>query len=148
MLLVPSQAYREQYGFNAIYLLPVNLYGPGDNFNLETSHVVPALIRKCIEAQEKGHGQVELWGDGSPTREFLYVEDCAEGILLAAERYDGEEPVNLGAGREVSIKELAGLIARLTGYDGEFVWDTSRPNGQPRRSLDTTRAEEFFGFPP
>lgn len=146
MLLVQAQAYREQYDFNAIYLLPVNLYGPGDNFNLETSHVIPALIRKCIEAQERGDPQVTLWGDGSPTREFLYVEDAAEGILLSAERYNGSEPVNLGAGNEISIKDLAELIARLTRFDGELVWDASKPNGQPRRGLDVSRAEEFFGF--
>jgi len=146
MLLVQAQAYREQYGYNAIYPLPVNLYGPGDNFNLETSHVIPALIRKCIEAQERGEKQVVLWGDGSPTREFLYVEDCAEGLLLAAERYNGNEPFNLGSGQEISIKDLALTISRLTGFEGELVWDTSKPNGQPRRALDTTRAEEYFGF--
>jgi GDP-L-fucose synthase len=146
MLLVQSQAYREQYGFNSIHLLPVNLYGPRDNFDLETSHVIPALIRKCIEAQELGEMQVELWGDGSPTREFLYVEDAAEGILLAAERYDDSEPVNLGSGMEISIKSLADLIAHQTGFRGKFVWDTSKPNGQPRRALDIQRAEKFFGF--
>jgi GDP-L-fucose synthase len=146
MLLVQAQAYREQYGFNAIYLLPVNLYGPRDNFNLETSHVIPALIRKCIEAQERGDRQVTLWGDGSPTREFLYVEDAAEGILLAAERYNRDEPVNLGAGNEIAIKDLAELIANLTGFEGELVWDTSKPNGQPRRGLDVSRADEYFGF--
>ncbi len=146
MLLVQAQTYREQYGYNAIYLLPVNLYGPRDNFDLETSHVIPALIRKCVEAQDHGEQQVVLWGDGSPTREFLYVEDAAEGILLAAERYNRSEPVNLGSGMEISIKDLAHLIARLTGYKGEFVWDTSKPNGQPRRALDITRAEEYFGF--
>jgi GDP-L-fucose synthase len=146
MLLVQAQAYREQYGFNAVYLLPVNLYGPRDNFNLETSHVIPALVRKCLEAKERGDKQVVLWGDGSPTREFLYVEDAAEGIALAAERYNGSEPVNLGSGREISIKALAGLIARLTGFEGELVWDTSKPNGQPRRGLDVSRAEESFGF--
>lgn len=146
MLLVQAQAYREQHEFNAIYLLPVNLYGPGDNFNLETSHVIPALIRKCIEAKEQSQRQVVLWGDGSPTREFLYVEDAAEGILLAAERYNGSEPVNLGSGMEISIKELAHLIARLTGFEGEFVWDTNKPNGQPRRALDVSRAREYFGF--
>jgi GDP-L-fucose synthase len=146
MLLVQAQAYREQYGFNAIYLLPVNLYGPRDNFNLETSHVIPALIRKCLEAQDRGDKQVVLWGDGSPTREFLYVEDAAEGILLAAERYNGNEPVNLGSGMEISIKDLATLISRLTGFEGELVWDTTKPNGQPRRVLDTSRAEQYFGF--
>jgi GDP-L-fucose synthase len=146
MLLVQAQAYREQYGYNAIYLLPVNLYGPRDNFNPETSHVIPALIRKCVEARENGQSQVELWGDGSPTREFLYVEDAAEGILLAAERYDGPEPVNLGSGNEISIKGLAKIIARLTNFQGNLVWDTSKPNGQPRRALDVSRAEQFFGF--
>ena len=146
MLLVQAQAYREQYGFNAIYLLPVNLYGPGDNFNLETSHVIPALIRKFTEAQARGDSQVVLWGDGSPTREFLYVEDAAQGILLAAERYNSSEPVNLGSSMEISIRDLAELIARLTGYEGQFVWDTSKPNGQPRRALDTQRAEQEFGF--
>ncbi len=146
MLLVQAQAYREQYGFNAIYLLPVNLYGPGDNFDLKTSHVIPALIRKCLEAKNRGEKQVILWGDGSPTREFIYVEDAAEGILLASERYNDSQPVNLGSGMEISIKELAELIARLTGFEGKFVWDTSKPNGQPRRALDITRAEQYFGF--
>jgi GDP-L-fucose synthase len=146
MLLVQAQAYREQYGFDAIYLLPVNLYGPHDNFNLQTSHVIPALIRKCIEATERGDSQVNLWGDGSPTREFLYVEDAARGILLAAERYNGSEPVNLGSGFEISIKDLAETVARLTGFKGEIVWDPDKPNGQPRRALDVSRAEEYFGF--
>lgn len=146
MLLVQAQAYREQHDFNAIYLLPVNLYGPRDNFDLETSHVIPALIRKYIEAQERGDEQVELWGDGSPTREFLYAGDAANGILMAAERYNGSEPVNLGSGNEISIKDLAQHIARLSGYEGEIVWDTSKPNGQPRRALDTKRAEAYFGF--
>jgi GDP-L-fucose synthase len=146
MLLVQAQAYREQYGFNAIYLLPVNLYGPRDNFNLETSHVIPALIRKCLEAQDRGEKQVVLWGDGSPTREFLYVEDAAEGILLAAEHYNGSEPVNLGSGMEIRIKDLAQMISRLTGFEGELVWDTTKPNGQPRRVIDTNRAEQYFGF--
>lgn len=146
MLLVQAQAYRQQYGFNAIYLLPVNLYGPRDNFNLETSHVIPALIRKCLEAQERGEEQVVLWGDGSPTREFLYAADAAEGILLSTERYNGDEPVNLGSGNEISIKDLAEMIARLTGFEGRLVWDTSKPNGQPRRALDTSRAEKYFGF--
>jgi len=146
MLLVQAQAYRQQYGYNAIYLLPVNLYGPRDNFNLQTSHVIPALIRKFLEAQERGDTKVELWGDGSPTREFLYIEDAAEGILLAAEKYDDDKPVNLGAGFEVSIKDLAEMIGGLTGYDGEFIWDTSKPNGQPRRGLDVQRAKEYFGF--
>jgi GDP-L-fucose synthase len=146
MLLVQAQAYREQYGFNAIYLLPVNLYGPRDNFNLETSHVIPALIRKFIEAQERGDKKVVLWGDGSPTREFVYAGDAAEAILLASEKYNDSEPVNLGSGMEISIRDLAQLIARLTGYEGEFVWDTSKPNGQPRRALDVKRAEAYFGF--
>jgi GDP-L-fucose synthase len=145
-LLVGAQSYREQYGTEAIYLLPVNLYGPRDNFDLETSHVIPALIRKMIEAQERGEREVVLWGDGSPTREFLYVDDAAEGIVLALDRYDGAEPVNLGTGDEISIKDLAELIAELTGYEGAIVWDTSKPNGQPRRKLDVSRAEELFGF--
>ena len=146
MLLVQAQAYRQQYGFNALYLLPVNLYGPGDNFDLQTSHVIPALIRKCIEAQERGEDQIVVWGDGSPTREFLFVEDAAEGILLASENYNDSEPVNLGSGQEISIKDLVQTITRLTGFSGELVWDTSKPNGQPRRILDTSRAEEHFGF--
>jgi len=145
-LLVGGQTYREQYGLNAIHLLPVNLYGPRDNFDLETSHVIPALIRKMLEARERGEREIVLWGDGSPTREFLYVEDCAEGIVLAAQRYDGAEPVNLGTGAEISIRALAELIGELTGFDGEIVWDTSKPNGQPRRALDTSRAMELFGF--
>jgi GDP-L-fucose synthase len=146
MLLVQAQAYREQYGFNAIYLLPVNLYGPRDNFNLETSHVIPALIRKCVEAQARGENEIILWGDGSPTREFLYAQDAAEGIVLATARYNGNEPVNLGSGLEISILNLAGLIARLSGFEGKLAWDTSKPNGQPRRALDTKRAQEYFGF--
>lgn len=146
MLLVQAQAYRQQYGFNAIFLLPVNLYGPRDNFDLESSHVIPALIRKCIEAQESGQETVEVWGDGSPTREFLYVEDAAEGILLATERYNGPDPVNLGSGFEISIRDLAELIRRLTGFEGKLVWDISKPNGQPRRALDISRAERYFGF--
>jgi len=146
MLLVQAQAYRQQYGFDAIFLLPVNLYGPGDNFDLASSHVIPALIRKCLEAQERGEKEIVVWGDGSPTREFLYVEDAAEGILLAAEKYDGPQPVNLGSGFEISIKDLAELIARLTGFGGKLVWDTSKPNGQPRRGLDVSRAEKLFGF--
>ena len=145
-LLVGSQAYREQYGLDAVYLLPVNLYGPRDNFDLETSHVIPALIRKMVEAKERGESEIVLWGDGTPTREFLYVEDCAEGIVLAAQRYDAAEPVNLGTGEEISIRDLAELIGELTGFDGDIVWDTSKPNGQPRRKLDTSRAEELFGF--
>jgi GDP-L-fucose synthase len=146
MLLVQSQAYRQQYGFNSIFLLPVNLYGPRDNFNLESSHVIPALIRKCIEAQDTGQETIEVWGDGSPTREFLYVEDAAEGILLATERYNESEPVNLGSGHEISIKNLAEMIQRLTGYQGKLVWNSSKPNGQPRRALDTSRAYSAFGF--
>lgn len=146
MLLVQSQAYRQQYGFNSIFLLPVNLYGPCDNFDPASSHVIPALIRKCVEAKARGDREVVVWGDGSPTREFLYVEDAAEGIVLAAERYDGSEPVNLGSAFEISIRELAETIARLTGFDGTIAWDTTRPNGQPRRKLDTSRAEKEFGF--
>jgi len=145
-LLVGAQAYRAQYGLDAIYLLPVNLYGPGDTTDLENSHVIPAQILKMIEAKKRGEREVVLWGDGSPTREFLYVDDCAEAILLAAERYDQPEPVNVGIGSEISIRELAELIAELTGYEGELVWDTSKPNGQPRRCLDTERAEQLFGF--
>ena len=145
-LMVMCQAYREQYGLNAIYLLPVNLYGPGDNFDLESSHVIPALIRKMLEAGERGEDSVVLWGDGSPTREFLYVQDCAEGLWLAAQRYDGAEPVNLGTGDEISIRDLATAIAEATGYAGEIVWDESKPNGQPRRRLDVQRAKELFDF--
>jgi GDP-L-fucose synthase len=145
-LLVGAQAYRTQYGLNAIYLLPVNLYGPRDDFDPETSHVIPALIRKMLAAKAAGDDQVVLWGDGSPTREFLYVEDCAEGLVRAAERYDGAEPVNLGTGEEISIRDLATLVAEATRFDGDIVWDTSRPNGQPRRSLDVSRAERLFGF--
>jgi len=141
-LLVGAQAYREQYGLDAIFLLPTNLYGPGDNFDLATSHVIPALIRKMIEPPE----EIVLWGDGSPTREFLYVEDCAEALALAASRYDGADPVNIGTGREISIRDLAELIAEITGFTGELRWDTSMPNGQPRRSLDPSRARELFGF--
>jgi GDP-L-fucose synthase len=146
MLLVQSQAYRQQYGFNSIYLLPVNLYGPGDNFDPRTSHVIPALVRKCVEAVKKGEKQIVCWGDGSATREFLYVDDCAEAIVLATERYDGGEPVNVGAGFEISIRDLTEKIAELVGFCGQIVWDTSQPNGQPRRCVDTTRAEEEFGF--
>lgn len=146
MLLVQAQAYRQQYGYNAIFLLPTNLYGPRDNFNPESSHVIPALIKKCLEAQASGAEEIVSWGDGSPTREFLYVEDAAEGILLATERYDGAEPVNLGSAFEISIKDLVTTIARLTGFTGRIVWDTSKPNGQPRRKLDTHRAETAFGF--
>lgn len=146
MLLVLAQAYRQQYDFNAIFLLPVNLYGPGDNFNPDTSHVIPAMIRKCVEAVEQRADEIVLWGDGSPTREFLYVDDCAEAIVRATELYGGSEPVNIGAGKEISIRDLANLIAGLTGFKGRFVWDTSQPNGQPRRCLDTRRAAEWFGF--
>jgi GDP-L-fucose synthase len=146
MLLVQGQAYRQQYGLNAIYLLPVNLYGPGDNFDLESSHVIPALIRKCVEAIEQEESEIVCWGDGTPTREFLYVEDCAEAIILATERYDGAEPVNIGSGFEISVKELVELIAELTGFKGRIIWDTSKPNGQPRRCLDTSRAWKLFGF--
>jgi GDP-L-fucose synthase len=146
MHLVQAQAYRQQYGFNAIYLLPVNIYGPGDNADPQTSHVIPALIRKCLEARKRAKASITVWGDGSPTREFLYVEDAAEGIILAAERYDGEAPVNLGSGMEISIKDLVQMICRLTGFTGEVIWDTSQPNGQPRRCLDTSRAAALFGF--
>ena len=147
MMLVQAQAYRSQYGFNAIYLLPVNLYGPGDNFDLESSHVIPALIRKCVEAKENNDQQIVLWGDGSPTREFLYVEDAAEGIVLATEHYDGSEPVNLGTGEEISIRDLAQMIAAEVGFSGSIVWDTTKPNGQPRRCLDTSRAQQVFRVP-
>ncbi len=146
MLLVQAQAYRQQYGFNAIYLLPVNLYGPGDNFDLDTSHVIPALIRKCMEAKIKGEDAITVWGTGKATREFFYVEDAAEGILLAAEKYNKPEPVNLGGGREISIKDLVDLITKLTGFEKKIVWDTTKPDGQPRRCLDTSRAEKEFGF--
>jgi len=146
MLLVQSQAYRQQYGFNSIFLLPVNLYGPRDNFDLNSSHVIPALIRKCIEAIQRKDREITVWGTGKPTREFLYVEDAAEGILLAAERYNKSEPVNLGVGFEISIKDLAHRIAQLTGFSGNIVWDSSKPDGQMRRMLDVTRAEKEFGF--
>jgi len=146
MMLVQAQAYRQQYGFNAIYLLPVNLYGPRDNFNLQTSHVIPALIRKAIEAQERGDKELVAWGDGSPTREFLYVEDAADGIVTAAEKYNGSEPVNLGSGYEISIKDLTEMVIRLTGFEGKLVWDTEKPNGQPRRGLDVSRAKAYFGW--
>jgi GDP-L-fucose synthase len=145
-LLVGAQAYREQYGLNAVYLLPVNLYGPRDNFHQTNAHVIPDLIRKMVEAEEEGRDEIVLWGDGSPTREFLYVDDCVEALRLAAERYDGAEPVNVGTGEEISIRDLAGLVAEQTGFGGAIQWDTSKPNGQPRRRLDTTRAEELFGF--
>jgi GDP-L-fucose synthase len=146
MLLVQSEAYRQQYGFNSVVLFPVNLFGPKDNFDYASSHVIPALIRKVDDAMRAGRDEVVLWGDGSPTREFLFVEDCAEGLCLAAERYDRSEPVNLGAGFEISIRELAEQIRRLMGYAGRFTWDTTQPNGQPRRRLDVTRARERFGF--
>jgi len=146
MLLVQSQAYREQHGFNSIYLLQANLYGPRDNFSLESSHVIPALIRKCVEAKERGDSKIVAWGTGKATREFLYVEDAAEGILLAAERYNESAPVNLGSGAEISIKELVDLIGGLTGFEGKILWDATRPDGQPRRRLDTTKAERLFGF--
>jgi GDP-L-fucose synthase len=152
MLLVQAQTYRQQYGFNAIYLLPVNLYGPRDNFDLESSHVIPALIKKCVDAISQPQSSnlqpqtITVWGTGKPTREFLYVEDAAEGILLAAERYNKPDPINLGTGFEISIKDLVKLIAKLTGFNGEIVWDTSKPDGQPRRMLDTSRAEKEFGF--
>lgn len=145
-LLVGAQAYRDQYGLNAIYLLPVNLYGPRDNFDLETSHVIPALIRKMVEAEEAGAEEIVLWGDGTPTREFLYVEDCVEALCLAAERYDSPDPVNVGTGEEIAIRDLAALVAEATGFAGRIRWDTSQPNGQPRRRLDTSRAERLFGF--
>jgi GDP-L-fucose synthase len=146
MLLVQSQAYRDQYGMNSVVLFPVNLYGPGDNFDLETSHVIPALIRKCVTAREEGQSEVTLWGDGSPTREFLYVDDAARALMLAATRYDSSDPVNVGSGEEIAIRELATLVAQATGYRGRFVWDATQPNGQPRRRLDVTRARERFGF--
>ena len=146
MMLVQSQTYREQYGYNSIFLLPVNLYGPRDNFDLETSHVIPALIRKCIEAKERGDDHIVAWGDGSPTREFLYVDDAVEGILLASERYNDSLPVNLGSAFEISIKQLLETIVDVTGFEGEIVWDTSKPNGQPRRKLDTNRARDLFDF--
>jgi GDP-L-fucose synthase len=146
MLLVQSQAYRAQYGYNAIHLLPVNLYGPGDNFDPEHSHVIPALVRKMLEAQDSGAAEVVLWGDGTPTREFLYVDDCAEAIVLATERYDGDEPVNIGTGREITIRDLARAVADAVGFAGAIRWDTSKPNGQPRRCLDVSRAERLFGF--
>ena len=146
MLLVQGQAYRQQYGFNAIHVIPANLYGPEDNFDPETSHVIPAVIRKCLEGLERGEKEIQCWGDGTATREFLYVEDCAEAILLATERYEGEEPVNIGAGFEISIKELVQMITDLTGFHGGIAWDKSKPNGQPRRCVDTSRAVELFGF--
>ncbi|MGH7875493.1 MAG: GDP-L-fucose synthase family protein [Candidatus Binatia bacterium] len=146
MMLVQAQAYRAQYGFNAIYLLPVNLYGPGDNFNLDNSHVIPALMRKCVEAKQNNDPEIVLWGDGSPTREFLYVDDAAEAIVLAMERYNGGEPVNLGTGHEIAIRDLAEMIAQEVGFGGIIRWDATKPNGQPRRCLDVSRAERNFGF--
>ena len=146
MMLVQSQAYREQYGFNSIYLLPVNLYGPQDNFNPRSSHVIPALIKKCVDAVEAGDNFVEVWGTGTATREFLYAEDCAEAILLAMEKYESSEPVNIGSGKEISIKDLVELIAKLTEFKGEIIWNKNKPDGQPRRCLDTRRAKEEFGF--
>jgi GDP-L-fucose synthase len=146
MMLVQAQAYRQEYGFNAIYLLPVNLYGPGDNFNPSSSHVIPALIKKCIDAKKNREKEIVVWGDGSPTREFLFVDDAAEGIVLAAEKYNDSDPVNIGAGFEISIKDLIHLIAKLSGYEGTIIWDSSKPNGQPRRMLDTKLAQVRFGF--
>ena len=146
LLLVQAQAYRQQYGFNAIYLLPINLYGPGDNFDPDSSHVIPALIKKMVDAQRGGRDRIIVWGTGKASREFLYVEDAAEGILLATEKYSKPDPINLGVGKEITIRELVDLIARLTGYDGEIVWDTSKPDGQPRRCLDAERAKHEFGF--
>jgi len=145
-LLVMCQAYRQQYGFNGVYVLPVNLYGPRDNFDLGTSHVIPALIRKCVEGKESGDELISAWGTGSPTREFLYVEDCAEGLILAMEQYESPEPMNLGSGREITIAELTHLVARLSGFQGKILWDTSKPDGQPRRCLDVTRAKEQLSF--
>lgn len=146
MLLVQGQAYRQQYGFNAIYLLPVNLYGPGDNFDPRSSHVIPALIKKCVDAIETGADHIDVWGTGTASREFLYVDDAAEGIVLAAERYDDPEPVNLGTGEEITIRQLVELIAEVTGFTREIRWDASKPDGQPRRALDTSRARKLFGF--
>jgi len=146
MLLVQGQAYRQQYGFDVIHLIPVNLYGPGDNFNPASSHVIPALIKKCVDARERGDDHIEVWGTGSASREFLYVEDAAEGIVLATERYDGPDPVNLGVGREITIRALVDLIVKLTRFEGEIRWDASKPDGQPRRALDTSRARDWFGF--
>ena len=146
LLLVQLQAYRQQYGFNGVYLLPVNLYGPGDNFDLASSHVIPALIRKCVEARREGVDRIDCWGTGRATREFLYVDDCADGIVLATERYEDADPVNLGSGGEISIHDLAVKIAALTGFEGRLDWDATQPDGQPRRMLDTTRARERFGF--
>jgi GDP-L-fucose synthase len=146
MLLVQGQAYRAQYGFNSIYLLPTNLYGPGDNFDPATSHVIPALIRKCLEAVDSRAKSIDVWGDGSASREFLYVDDAAQALVMAMERFDGAEPVNIGAGQEMTIKQLVGIIAERSGFEGQIRWDATKPNGQPRRSLDTSRAEKLFGF--
>ena len=146
MLLVQSQSYRQQYGYNSIYLMPVNLFGPRDNFDLETSHVIPALIRKAVESSERGDEEMPIWGDGSPTREFLYVEDAADAIVTAAEKYNGDQPVNLGSGYEISIKELSEMIVKMTGFEGKLIWQTDKPNGQPRRGLDVSRAKEYFGW--
>jgi GDP-L-fucose synthase len=146
MLLVQGQAYRQQYGFDVIHLIPVNLYGPGDNFDPASSHVIPALIKKCVDARDAGADHIEVWGTGSASREFLYVDDAAEGIVLATERYDGAEPVNLGVGREITIRDLVALIVRVTGFEGQIRWDATKPDGQPRRALDTSRARERFGF--
>ncbi len=146
MLLVQSHAYRQQYGFNSIYLMPVNLYGPGDNFDPATSHVIPALIKRCLDAIEHGQHEIVVWGTGSASREFLYVEDCADAVLLATERYNGASPINIGAGFEITIRDLVQFIISLTGYIGTITWDTSKPDGQPRRMLDTSKAEEAFGF--
>src|SRR4026209_1255452 len=146
MMLVQAQAYRQQYGFNSIFLLPVNLYGPRDNFNLHSSHVIPALIRKAVEACERGDKELPVWGDGSPTREFFYVEDAADGILAAAEKYNGDQPVDLGSGYEISIKSLTEMIVKMTGFEGNLAWQTDKPNGQPRRGLDVSRAKEYFGW--
>lgn len=146
MLLVQSQAYRKQYGFNAIFLMPVNLYGPGDNFDPVSSHVIPALIKKCLDAVDENREEIEVWGTGNASREFLYVDDCAEAIILATEHYNGPEPVNIGAGFEITIKDLVGLIVKFTGFTGKITWDSSKPDGQPRRMLDTSRAQRVFGF--
>jgi GDP-L-fucose synthase len=146
MMLVQSQAYRQQYGFNSIFLLPVNLYGPGDNFHAESSHVIPAIIRKCVEAVRDRKSSITLWGTGTATREFLHVDDAAEGILLASERYNASDPVNIGAGMEISIRDLTELISEISGFHGERIWDSNKPDGQPRRSLDTSKAEQLFGF--
>jgi GDP-L-fucose synthase len=146
MLLVQAQAYRQQFGFNAVFLLPVNLYGPADNFDPETSHAIPAIVKKCVDAVKSGAREIVLWGTGAPTREFLHVDDAAEGILLGTERYNQPDPVNLGSGMEISIRDLAELVSRLSGFEGRIVWDSSKPDGQPRRCLDVRKAETLFGF--